>query len=796
MKVVAKTNFEKGQRPSIHQTHRVRVVDIRIRPRIAKEVRHGEKIFFAGLQALMMRAAVAAMIIGLNWVGISAVGSTVAMFSDGETSHENAFVGGKIDFSLEAGEWEDSDRAVNMVPGESVVRSVTLHGDGSIPFQYIAHAVKLVGDDAFCDALELTASRDGLEIYNGSLFGLNVTPPLVIGGDGDDDWIFSAKLPDDSPGFEEAECEFNFVFDGWQEGFADGSTGFSDEETLDNILETENSTASGFSPIADSYTDQSSSNSNFGGHARLRIKSKLNDNNRSFIRFDFLFPDGTTILSSNLKLFRSSDHPVVRTYDARRVLESWNEKNPDGIEWNTMPGVAPASTDSVASGAAKNTWLSWNVTPDVKSFVSGEYGNYGWELRDSAESSATSMESVFYSREGTKTSLRPVLEINLVAPEVTTDHMVVNEVFYHVGKTKGSDPSNEWVEIYNPTSTAVDISGWSICDNASCDVIPASPSIPANKFAVITPVVTTWTKWPGIPADAIKIVLGSSIGSGLAKSGDRVVLKSGLVEIDAMSYGSDTTKLNPAAPLSGNNKSLARIIKGYDTDFATDWIINATPNPGTNPSSSGAETMRFTDDGVEVADLAIGLDDLNSIDEYSVDGFDEALVEEDEAAIEETETLISSHAALTDGANEITSENNDANTSAVSSSTTDFNDQPLESASVSDSSVPDVSLDSPSTEEIISSTSISSTEAVDTLPQEEQPVSDVSAEDDKTEGSAFNTEIDLSQPADELDPVIVPDPDMASTTPSDAQPPAADSDINSAAGDDVSLSDVQDTPAN
>ena len=63
----------------------------------------------------------------------------------------------------------------------------------------------------------------------------------------------------------------------------------------------------------------------------------------------------------------------------------------------------------------------------------------------------------------------------------------INKVYYDV-KTpeRGEEGTNEWVEIYNQTNTDLDISGWQICDNTSCDTIPLlTPLIPAQKYAVI-----------------------------------------------------------------------------------------------------------------------------------------------------------------------------------------------------------------------------------------------------------------------------------------------------------------------
>lgn len=563
------------------------------------------------------------LIIVLNWIGLSAVIETFALYSDAEASNNNFYQAGTLDFSLQGGNWQPEEKAVNLLPGESVTTTISVINDGSFDFVYNASTtIDQESNLDFCNALNLKVADNSTTLYEGSLASLNFSPPILI-SNSQDDLLFTLTLSSSYiPPEDGANCIFKFIFRGWQNGLSFGQ-GFFDEEELENEVQIGGSTTSGYSPIADSYVNEDKKNNNYGNTAELQIRSQSNKNKRTFIRFDFNFPSGTTILSSALKLYMKSAPSVSRNYEVWRVLDNWNERDPNGINWNNQPPVATSLTATTFSGTIKNVWLSFDVTSDVQSFVSGT-PNYGWMLKDSSENSSTTK---FHSRESTKIELRPILEIQFLAPEVTTDHLVINEVYYHVGTGKGKDVDNEWVEIYNPTDSEVDISGWKICDANACDTIPASTSIPAKGFAIITNKASTWDKWPGIPPDAIKIVLNSAIGNGLANSGDSVILKNASNEvIDAMSYGSDTSQLNPPVSLSGKGKSLARIIKGYDTNSATDWIINATPNPGKNPSENGVETLIFGTFGVAVAgENPIFEDDFSSEEEV----FEEAVVGEE-----------------------------------------------------------------------------------------------------------------------------------------------------------------------
>ncbi|MFA6394052.1 MAG: lamin tail domain-containing protein [Patescibacteria group bacterium] len=165
------------------------------------------------------------------------------------------------------------------------------------------------------------------------------------------------------------------------------------------------------------------------------------------------------------------------------------------------------------------------------------------------------------------------------------DHLVINEVYYDVDSGHGQERYNEWVELYNPTAAAIDLTGWKICDGGECDLIPATSTpyiIQPNGYAVITASSTTWGYW-SVPGNAVKIVLdGSYIGSGLNDGGDWVrLINPALQVVDSMSYGTDTTAF--ARPGVAEGHSLARTPAGKDTDTAGDWEDLSSPNPGTNP---------------------------------------------------------------------------------------------------------------------------------------------------------------------------------------------------------------------
>ena len=136
----------------------------------------------------------------------------------------------------------------------------------------------------------------------------------------------------------------------------------------------------------------------------------------------------------------------------------------------------------------------------------------------------------------------------------------------------------EWIEIFNPTGSSVDVSGWSVVDNTSTDIFPSVSPIPPGGYAVIIPSGSSTLA----PGSTTTITLGTpTIGNGLADSGDRVILKdASSTDIDKVSYGDDTTifPVPPAAPSSGF--TLSRDPSGSDTDTSADWILDNSPSIG------------------------------------------------------------------------------------------------------------------------------------------------------------------------------------------------------------------------
>src|SRR4051812_36820107 len=153
-------------------------------------------------------------------------------------------------------------------------------------------------------------------------------------------------------------------------------------------------------------------------------------------------------------------------------------------------------------------------------------------------------------------------------------HVVINEV--QTGSAASA--SDEFIELYNPCATAIDLTGSSIVYRSAAGlsdvvIINLNKTIAPGGFYLVT---------GPIAADAG--VADQSYGSGrIAATGGGVGLRDGTQAlVDSVGYGTATNAFveatAAAAPPSG--QSIARKPNGYDTDHnASDFAVAAAPTP-------------------------------------------------------------------------------------------------------------------------------------------------------------------------------------------------------------------------
>jgi hypothetical protein len=174
--------------------------------------------------------------------------------------------------------------------------------------------------------------------------------------------------------------------------------------------------------IADAEVRQDRPSQNFGSDDEMTVRStdsgNPDKNSRVLVRFDLsAIPAGATILSARLRL-RIDDAPShSRTYELLPMEAAWNERNPGGVTWNTLPALIPAS-GQVPTGTVDGVWLEWDVTADVQSMLAGQLPDHGWLVRDVEESAKGDYLTEFHTREADHDE-SPRLVVLVPASQVT-----------------------------------------------------------------------------------------------------------------------------------------------------------------------------------------------------------------------------------------------------------------------------------------------------------------------------------------------------------------------------------------
>ncbi len=147
------------------------------------------------------------------------------------------------------------------------------------------------------------------------------------------------------------------------------------------------------------------------------------------------------------------------------------------------------------------------------------------------------------------------------------DNVVINEVDIN---PPGDDSKNisEWVELYNPTNSEVDLSGWEI---ASTTVLKKTMTIPQGTIIE--------------PGKFLKYSYQTIWFTDVSES----------VELRDKT-GNVVDKTPKFSDLENNFLSWQRIFDGYDTDSVTDWKFE-TSNAG---STNGQQSLAEVQEGVSV----------------------------------------------------------------------------------------------------------------------------------------------------------------------------------------------------
>lgn len=195
--------------------------------RLALRLRSG--LIFRYSSKLALRTSAILLLVCLNWAGLSGLGTTIAYLNDTESSLNNAFIAGTLDFILTSPSGFDPS---TMEIGGSATRTISLINNGN-DHKYKVSAIDFSG--LLCGYLDLTAYVDATgTIYSGNLMDFVDFGPQEFSHP--DDWNFTLTLAGDTPeGLIGETCNFDFIFFGSQiRHNLPFGMGFNDIEEEDN----------------------------------------------------------------------------------------------------------------------------------------------------------------------------------------------------------------------------------------------------------------------------------------------------------------------------------------------------------------------------------------------------------------------------------------------------------------------------------------------------------------------------------------------------------------------------------
>ncbi|RMG33884.1 MAG: hypothetical protein D6732_11180 [Methanobacteriota archaeon] len=262
----------------------------------------------------------------------------------------------------------------------------------------------------------------------------------------------------------------------------------------------------------------------------------------------------------------ASDHYSV---DGIFDLSAWAPTD------TTPPGqVQGLTANAVSSSQIDLTWTA-NTEPDLDHYNVYRDGVLVASVSTSSYSDVGLSAGTSYSYEVSAVDMSGNEGLRSIATNATTpaaglDHIIISEVFYD---TPGKDSVEEWIELYNPTGSSVDLTGWTISDNSRTYSIASGTVIPAGGFLVIARSTSGFFALYGFNPDF------GDLNLALGNSGDMLSLKDASgIEIDFVAWENYVAGWSISA---STGQSLARIDLTVDTDGPSDWqAVSSNGAPG------------------------------------------------------------------------------------------------------------------------------------------------------------------------------------------------------------------------
>lgn len=270
-----------------------------------------------------------------------------------------------------------------------------------------------------------------------------------------------------------------------------------------------------------------------------------------------------------------------------------NNGNPQTQASANVPPIAVANGPyNGTAGQSVNFSSAGSNDPD------GTIVSYLWDFGDGNTSGSANPSHTYASAATYNVSLTVTDDGGATGVDNTTASIsapavpavVISEVFYD---TPGTDSQEEWVELFNNTTSPVNIGGWSISDdngNGGVLVLPGGTTIAAESYLTIASDQAGFSALYGYDAD-----IYGNIPS-LNNTGDALVLRdAGAQDIDAVGWEGGAGSGLPAGwgsssdPNAPTGNTIERIDPYTDSNLFSDWAIAANNgNPQTQAPAGGS----------------------------------------------------------------------------------------------------------------------------------------------------------------------------------------------------------------
>ncbi len=201
--------------------------------------------------------------------------------------------------------------------------------------------------------------------------------------------------------------------------------------------------------------------------------------------------------------------------------------------------------------------------------------------------------------------------------------LVISEVYGAGGNGTGSSFRADFIELYNPTSSSIDVSGWSVqyrstsgtsVQNSASGITPLTGSVPAKSHYLVAEAVGGDTTAPALPAADVtgSIAMGGGAGQVLLVTSTTAStvgtgnLAGNANLVDMVGYGAAGSYESVATGIGLTNvTSASRDAEGTDTDHNANDFTEGAPDPQ-NASDAGNPDAPVVD---EVDDKAFAIDE-------------------------------------------------------------------------------------------------------------------------------------------------------------------------------------------